>query len=450
MDRRYPGRLVVVAVIALVAGACGGSAPSSTQIPITAAPAGVASLSPSVPVTEATTTPEPTAGTAQAPTSTPTPAPTPAQTPTPAPTPTQTPDGGPNPTPAPLAAFVQAKGWSAPHQVGTRKDCNTLSAAIAAGGRYIIAAECAGSIDTYISTSHAIWTSTVFTHPAHRADLDPRVVVDGSVVYVAYSRIDPDGGCGSLGTDVGVYYRSRQLPSGAWSAATKIGAVSDTLVAFSVADGRIHAVVGNAGQLFYELVDGSTSHRYEIPNAINRASLAVGADGRARIAYEVGGGLRYAIFTGTGFKTSRVVGSIGRDWAPVLALGAGAKPELVWTRSPEPGGCAGPGPSPLDGTYYAVKTNGTWSSGRITTDTGEASLEVDAVTGRVRVLLSGEHGLRYYTTGVDGGWARTTIAPTRWAMSPVLCRDVATGTLFVVYLDASANGSNHIEALTKT
>ena len=114
--------------------------------------------------------------------------------------------------------------------------------AVDSAGRYHIAAGCGGSIRYYVAPSAAgPWTRRVFSHPADRAETGPQIAIVGDRVYVAYMCVGlEDGGCGTGGADLGVDFRSRILPNGAWSAATRIGAVGDRLQSFQIRE-RHHA-----------------------------------------------------------------------------------------------------------------------------------------------------------------------------------------------------------------
>jgi hypothetical protein len=266
-------------------------------------------------------------------------------------------------------------------------------------------------------------------------------------VYVAFTRIAPEGGCsGSRGVDLGVYYRSRSKPDGAWSDPLQIGSPRDSLESFRVDGDTIHATVfnGETGRAYYETLTGSTFHRYRIAVA---GSMRIGSDGRARMAYVGSRGLTYAVFTGSGFSTSRI--SIAGDFIdsdPVLALDGSDNGHVVWTR--RQGAACGVGPG--IGTYYATNAGGTWKAQRITRDVGDTSLQVDAATGQVQVLVGGETALLYLTMSSGGRWAPTKVARTKGATSPVLRLDPATGTLLAVYLSPSRGGGpGTIYALTK-
>jgi hypothetical protein len=327
-----------------------------------------------------------------------------------------------------------------PQRIGTASRCYSVTAEIDELGGYHAAAECAGAIHYYYSTdSGHSWTARVFALGAHREELDPKVAFDGSVVYVAYTRIIPDGGCGgSRGASVGVYYRSRSLPGGAWSAAKRIGTAADELQGFKVGGGTVHATVrGHDGLSYYENLNGATLHRYPISHvAIGPTSLNVGSDGQARIAFVAGvGGIRYALFTGSGFSASRVAGSTGGDSDAVATLDASDKGHLVWTRYVE-GAC---GYSPV-GTYYATNASGAWKTQRITRNSGVNSIQVDE-TGRIHVLI----GTAYYTKVGNGPWTRTVLASPSWVAAGALRVDPATGAKLVVYIDGD---SSRIKAIT--
>lgn len=324
-------------------------------------------------------------------------------------------------------------------------ECSQLSAGIDVAGRDHVAAACGGNISYFVSNPDHTWSQTVFPHPTNRQDFDPQIAFKGNVVYVAYSRIAPDGGCGGYrGVDVGVYYRTRTQPDGAWSDPVRIGPLGDHVESFRVEGNTIHATVhsGEGGTAYYETVKGPTYHRYRIPGASGATSLRVGSDGRARIAYETPSGIRYAVSTGSGFATKPIRGTSRGDRSPVLVLDAKNRAHVLWTRTEE----AACGDSPV-GTYYATNVDGPWTVHRITKDTGETSLQVDQTTGRLHALVNANAGLRYFTAAPDGAWTGLTVASHPSAMSPLLRLDPSTGALFIVYIDASDYESTTIVAL---
>lgn len=426
MDRKLPALHTFAVSLVIVLAACGSSGATTTPTPAASAAAAAASSVPtSAPPTLVTMTPTPVLATAE---------PTPTATPTPTPKPTTAPPS--KPTPAPTPAPKPALGWTLPHQVGTATHCASVTAAIDAGSLYHAAAECDGAIHYYFSSDQGrSWTARVFTLAAHREEIDPRIGFQGDTVYVAYTRIIPDGGCGGgRGLDVGVYYRSRVLPNGAWSGATRFGSVADELQSFEVAGGTLHATVrGKDGLSYYETLAGPTYHRYPISHvAIGTTSMHVGSDGRAQIAYAAyGGGIRYAVFTGSGFSTHRIAGTTEYDSDAVAALDGNDKAHVVWTRY-QPAAC---GNYPV-ATYYATNASGTWQSQRITKEVGWTSIQVDPATGRVHVLIAAEGKLAYFTMAPNGHWTRTTLA-TASPMAVHLQLDTNRGTVLAVYIDGA-------------
>jgi hypothetical protein len=406
MNRRWPGILISIVVL-------GGGGATASAPPASAAGVQTAAASPTAaPTPESTRTPTPTA-------------------------PTMTPQ--------------VAASWTTPHRVGPAADCSSVVAGIDAANRYHIAAECGGSIRYSVSNPDGTFTTRTFPHPPNRQELDPQMAFEGDVVYLAYTRIAPGGGCGQDHLDVGVYYRRRTMPNGAWSSPVRIGVVDDGLQSFRESGGTLYATVQNQSDwhLYYETLKGTTYHRYPIPGGYGSVSLRVGTDGRARIAYQTQNGIVLGVFNGSGFSTSRITSPDYEEWGPVLVLDAHDKAHLLWTHSPPPGGCAGPGPSPKDGTYYATNTGGAWKAGRFTTLVGTTSLQVDDATGRVHALVGGDFGLRYFTKPASGPWtgSKLTSVP---VSSPVIRLDPANGTLLVVYIRPSgAGGVGGIYVLTK-
>jgi hypothetical protein len=427
MDRRHPVLYRLVAVVALVVAGCApslsGSAPAPSAAGLTAVEVG-GSPSPAASLTIAT----------QAPVATATPVPTASPTPTPVSTPAAAKQ--PKSTPAATAVPKAAAGWTLPRRIGTASNCVTVTAMIDAASRYHVTAECDGTIKYYVSIdSGRSWKGQVLAHPAGRMDLDPKIGFDGDRVYVAFTRIIPDGGCGGgRGPSVGVYYRSRVVPGGTWSAAKRIGSASDTLESFQVAAGTINVTVaGHDAFSYYETLKGIAYHRYLISSkSIGRTSMGVGTDGRARIVYAGSDGIQYARFTGSGFSTRRIPGTTELDHDPVLALDAGDKSHVAWTRN-ELGTC---GDLPVS-TWYASNASGSWKLQKITKAVGDTSIKVDGATGRVRVLIGSDVGVRYYKSVSDGSWKGATLASTRWAKSPVLSRNPSSGAMLVVYIDGA-------------
>ncbi len=427
MDRGHPGLYRLIGVLAVVISGCAPSAPASVPAPAPtalAAAAIAASLSPVPSLTIETPTQVFSAP----------PAPTASPPPTTAPTPPTIKQSAS--TPAPTRAPKGAAGWTAPRRLGNGSDCVTVTAGIDTAGRYHVAAECKGTINYYVSIdSGRSWNAQALAHPVGRMDLDPKIGFDGKTTYLAFTRIIPDGGCGGgRGPSVGVYYRTRGLPGGTWSASKRIGPAADTLESFQVADGTIHVTVAGKDALsYYETLKGTASARYPISDSVvDWTSMGVGADGRARIVYSARNGIQYARFSGSGFSTRKIPGTTEFDSHPVIALDAGDKSHVAWTRN-EPSTC---GTSPV-GTWYASNASGTWKAQQITKAVGDTFIDVEDATGRVRVLIGSEAAVRYYKTMSDGSWKGATLASTSWARSPILSRNPSTGAFLVAYIDGS-------------
>lgn len=260
-----------------------------------------------------------------------------------------------------------------------------------------------------------------------------------------------DSGCGDDGLDdLGVYYRVRTLPNGAWSEAKRIGLANDHIQSLRV-KGTIHATVLNdkEGKTYYETLAGSTYRRYPITDADGSTSLRIGSDGRARIAYEnASGSIAYGLFKGSGFTTAAVPGTAG-GWAPVLALGNGNAAYLLWNRSYHGRGCVDLGPDPADGTYFATNVTGRWVSSRLTKSIGAASFALDLNTGDVHVVVPDRRRLAYFVKSGNGAW-RTTNLVRDDIVSSVIRANPDTGALLVGYVTQGGEGpSSALYAMTK-
>lgn len=420
MDRTAPRQhtlIAATAVFALILAACASAETPSPQADASAVAMASTAL-------KASTAPIP--GPSVAPTPVVTPSADPIATPTPTPTATSTPK--PASSPAPTPTTTHAAGWTSPQRVGSASHCLSVAVEIDELGGYHAAAECDGAVHYYYSAdSGTSWTARVFALAAHREEVGPRIAVSGSVVYVAFTRYIPDGGCGGgRGLSVGVYYRSRILPGGAWSAAKRIGTAADELQSFAAFGTTLHATVrGQDGLSYYETQHGSVYHRFRISRvSTGPVSMSIGSDGRARIAY-AGTGIRYATFTGSGFSSSRITGSLENDADPAAALDGNDKGHVVWTRY-EPAAC---GLIPV-GTYYATNASGSWKTQRITKATGETSIQVDKSTGLIHVLIGAAH----YSKASNGSWTRTVLVSPSWVTGS-LRLDPVSGTILVVYDD---------------
>ena len=131
--------------------------------------------------------------------------------------------------------------------------------------------------------------------------------------------------------------------------------------------------------------------------------------------------------------SSRTIPNSTNGWDPALALAPGNDAYLVWNRSYHGLGCAGPGPDPLDGTYFATDASGTWVSSRLTTLVGGTSLTLDPATGELHVLVSDYRRIVYFHRARGADWAHEDLAR-GGASSPVIRQDPTTGSLLVAYV----------------
>jgi hypothetical protein len=209
---------------------------------------------------------------------------------------------------------VAAAGWSSPDTIIARTGCFQSGAVLTADGVPEAVATCDNDIYQFEQRANG-WTATQLTSTG--SNLGVQIAIDGSSLSVAYSSDTVVDACAAPSAQSGVFVRSRALPDGAWSAPRRIGVHRDVLQAFDVADGHLHAAVTpGTGGLIYETDASGTLRRYALPGGNGLASLSVGSDGRARIAYEATTGLRVATFTGHGFHWQQVPGTTARDGSP--------------------------------------------------------------------------------------------------------------------------------------
>jgi hypothetical protein len=319
-------------------------------------------------------------------------------------------------------------GWTGPRQVGIDR-CTSATSAIVVDGALHLAAFCDVGMG-YLTNSSGKWSVTVFSSTGNQEDEGARLATDGSRMYMAFTRTAQL----ACGTDyLGVYYRSRALPNGAWSLASRIGLAGDILESFQVLRGKLHlTVVGGV----YETNASGVLKRYSLSGAVRGTSMRVGSDGRARIAYETSGGIRYAVFSGTGFNTSTIPGTTRLDTAPGLVLDGQDKAHVTYVHNAPPQGCGEQEATPADGTYYATNNSGRWTplgSRRITVAMGGTSLAVGS-SGDVHAVVSGDFGIKYYTKTAGGSW-RGQLISAALGGGTIVQLDPATGRLFVVYSD---------------
>ena len=328
---------------------------------------------------------------------------------------------------------VRPAAWSAPRAVDSSHDCWEVTAGIDAAGRDHVAVSCAWHI-RYSSNASGAWRTTVFAAPSGREDTGPAIAFANGRVYVAWTRMVGDAGCGS-GT--GVFIRSRRLPGGAWSAARRVGLPCDRLYALRASGGTLWLAVGApSGQGYLESLVGSTLVRRPIEQATGAVALRIGPDGIARFAYEASDGIWFGMYNGSRWWMDPVVGSKAGDCDPVLALDRSNRAHVLFTRSDSGPSdrCAGDGGTD-SGTWYATnrgKPWNAWTTARMTPQVGTASLVVDNRTNRLTAILAWDSPLRLFTALPGRSWSSATLV--RWAVhAPVALLRQATGALVVVF-----------------
>jgi hypothetical protein len=316
-----------------------------------------------------------------------------------------------------------------------------MVATIDSASRYHVAALCKGRITYLTSTDGVSWVETIFQPPAGRFDVGPQLAVDGDMIHLAFSRDAPERveeGCGGSSDglrDVGVYTRTRQLPSGRWSEPVRVGPVGDSLQSFRAVDGVLHLTVsaGDSGPVFYESQLGPTSTRIRIPRAIT-TSLRVGDDGQARIAYNTYSKIRHARVSDGQLSVETIAEhdrTIMGD--PLLVLGAGDRAYIVWGQEvihPTGDTCGGPDPTSVDGTYLATNASGRWTTARITRALGPSTFTVDPKTGRIHAIVD-SGPMTYYTSAMGKQWAPKKLAGTKNLDAAILRLDPRSGKLVV-------------------
>ncbi|HEV7810438.1 MAG TPA: hypothetical protein VGO64_07550, partial [Candidatus Limnocylindrales bacterium] len=268
---------------------------------------------------------------------------------------------------------------------------------------------------------------------------------------IAYSVVAPtDGSCGDDGlVDVGVYVRTRDLPSGDWSSPERIGAVADHLQSFRLSGGTIHATVANDKDqhTWYETVKGATAKRFAIGAAAGPVALRVGDDGNARIAFETPKGIAFGTFDGASFATTTVPSS-ARGWNPVFALASGNVANVMWNSSAHGAGCAEPGPDPDDGTWFATNSGGTWQPTKLSDRVGAASITIDPATGEIHALVDDFRALVHFRKPVGEDWTKELLDTTN-ASSGILRVDPVTGRLVVAYVSMRVDGDDIVMVMSK-
>ena len=364
------------------------------------------------------------------------------------------PSAAPTPTLAPTSRPTSSPAWSQPEIIGVSGICSSVVAGIDASGRYHLVAGCDKGILYAIKAPGGAWTKTTLAPPAGRMVVGPQIAFEGNTVFLGYTLIAPGEGCGGGHDDVGVYYRTRTMPNGGWTAPIRIGVVNDQLDSFRESGGMIYATVENSaaadGGFAFDTKNGATQHSYPIRDAYGPVSMRVGTDGRAQIVYASAAGITYGVFGGSGFSTSTAIrDTSGYAYAPVLVLDGANRAHFLSAYGPH-GGCANAGPSSKDGTYYTTNASGVWKSTRVSRFVGDSSLQVDNASGQVHAVVmdltdGGQDtgGLTYLTAPVGGSWSSTKLT-SLFATSPVIRLDQSNGTLLVAFI-----GPDGIDVLTR-
>lgn len=446
---RYPNRapaVVLLVWVTLVAAAC-GNAPAAGDLdapprltPTTQAPA----------VVPPTASPDPLRPTA--------PTPGPSATPDPSRPPTR--DAVPDrPADRERPAPPIPTAWSRARVV-LEGGCSTPTATVDETGRFHVAATCGTRTRYATSKDGRTWRTSTFSRPVRHRDVGPQIAIDGSTMYIAFTRLrETEGACGDDGLkDIGVYYRTRHLPSGRWSPPVRLGAAGDHMHAFRVVDGVMHETFtprDGRGPVSYGRLSRGTFRSVTIPGAL-QTSLRVGDDGLARIGYSTGDSIRYAVVRRDGKLSGRTVFK-SRDMrlsAPSLALGPGDRAYMAWTASGllGGGGCAdGEEPVAKPGAYFGTDASGTWRVRRISKVVTSPALTLDVDTGRLYVAISTDSGIREMTRLATGRWSGTRMSRVRYVDELVLRRDATAGRLLLVGVRwGRSDGSQDIVAFVKS
>jgi hypothetical protein len=346
--------------------------------------------------------------------------------------------------------------WSKPVTIPGLEGCTSASLAIDGGGTSHVAATCnapGGLFEVrYASSTDGVhWTARTFARPAHRLEQDAQLAIDGSTLTFASTlQAMTDGGCGDDGlTDVGVYLRTRSLPDGQWSAPQRIGAPNDRLESFRVASGVVHATVtsDDGTKSWYERLAGGRLRRLAIGDAAGPVALRVGDDGLARLAYEGAGSIRFGTVDGEGVHAAPIPGSVN-GFDPIFVLEPGNVADVLWNRGDHGAGCAGGGPDPEDGTYFATNAGGTWKTTRLSKNLGAASLTTDPSSGDLIALVEELGTVRTYHSTDRTTWSHQTVADGDiW--SATLRVNPANGEQVLAYVvDATGNGNPEVRIRT--
>jgi len=293
----------------------------------------------------------------------------------------------------------------------------------------------------------------IFVHPSGYRDRDPRIVVRNGRVWAVWTRVQPIEGCGDGSQPVGVYFRSRTLPDGKWSAEARLGVAGHELESVDVGDGdTLYAVTrdnGN-GAVYVEWLTPSDFSRYPLSSkATGGATVRVDHLGRPWIAYETANGVRIARFTGHNLTSVSIGAAPGSStFAPDILFDSANHAYVTWIREPDQGGgCVTRDVEPADGIYFATNASGAWKTQRITHRLGEYSAALDG-SGRLRLVLHGWDDTLRYIAQTPSGTFKTTILSTRPLTSPQIVIDPATGAAVVTYIPVRGESTKSLVITT--
>ena len=224
--------------------------------------------------------------------------------------------------------------------------------------------------------------------------------------------------------------------------------------AMAVHDGHVHIVfTGSADHLRYlSDASGSWVDTVVFGGDVGAASIAVGSDDRARIAfvgYDIHGELAVARETGSAahptFTFSPIPGTLDQpgheDSDPLIALDAHERIHVAWTQHT---GCIeGCGPLPSDGIHLSSLVNGQWTpldKSHVSHDYTLASLAIDSL-GRAVILTAGgglPGGVRFIRETARG-FARTRLYGSPTYAGPAALAQTPRGKADVAFA-GKANG----------
>lgn len=203
----------------------------------------------------------------------------------------------------------------------------------------------------------------------------------------------------------------------------------------------VFAVVTLDIRSYLETASGATVRRYPISG--DAPSVAITPSGGVGVAYQAGGGLRYATLTGAGLAAQPTVGlpsDGGIVIDPQLAYDAAGRAHLGFQFGSSPG-CAH-GDSPLYGAYYATNAGGPWTDRRVTNQEGDTTMAIDPRTGAVDILVDGFGptdrwgSVSLYASRDGRSWTRTELVSQTVMVSDVAI-DPRNGLAVAAYLEPS-------------